>query len=468
MRVKKTAYTLVDKAISSGDVYSAAAVYGISDGRRRKLLENMVFSKRKELLRLASWEHTPTEVLQLLSDSEDAFVTLRLCKNPKTPSQALTDLYVKSFKGISKGINLTTPIAKHQHAVTNLLAIITHVNEDLETLKAISQNPSANGQLLMELLSYQPQDEKYKVFDKNIASNPSASSEALKVIYDRGDAYARAAVIAHANCPPLLLSDAESDSNVLVQRKVARKCVKLEVLANLVENKDTAVRCGVASNELSPQSLIKTLMDDSSFEVRRMLAKRCDLQVADIDRLMNDEDSWVRLWIARNKITPLRVLKVLSYDTCHEVRRAVASNPRCPVFLLETLAKDNNAWVRSAVAYQEKSPMRILVELAKESDIDVLSGVANNKHTPQNILEELVQSSEPDIRRGVILNRNARRTTLMPSLEDPYYLHRLMLVNNPMLNAMDKVQLCEDPDFNVRFAAYSWFAGLEKSTKTWV
>ncbi len=468
MRVKKTAYTLVDKAISSGDVYNTAAVYGISDGRRRKLLENMVFSKRRELLRLASWAHTPTEVLQMLSDSDDSFVMLRLCKNPKTPSEALTKLYVKSFKGSSKGINLTTHIAKHQHTLTNLLAIIIHVNEGLEILKAISQNPSANGQLLMELLSYSPQDEKYKVFDKSVASNPSASAEALKVIYDRGDAYTQAAVIAHANCPVLLLSLAESDSDVFVQRKLVCKCVKLDVLANLAENKDTAVRCGVASNELTPQSLIKKLMDDSSFEVRRRLAKRCDLQVADIERLMNDEDSWVRLWIARNKITPLRVLKVLSYDTCHEVRRAVASNPRCPVVLLEALAKDNNAWVRSAVAYQNKSPMRLLVDLAKESNIDVLSGVANNRHTPQSILQELALSSESDIRRGVILNRNARRTTLMPLLEDPYYLHRLMLVDNPMLNADDKLQLCEDPDFNVRFAAYSWFAGLEKSTKTWV
>lgn len=459
---------MVDKAISSGDVYSAAAVYGISDGRRRKLLESMVFSKRRELLRLASWEHTPTEVLQMLTDSDDPFVTLRLCKNPKTPSAALTELYVKSFKDISNGINLTTPIAKHQHTVTNLLAIITHVNEDLETLKAISQNPSANGQLLMELLSYPPQDEKYKVFDKNVASNPSASLEALKVIYDRGDSYARAAVITHANCPELLLSQAESDGDVFVQRKLARKCVKLDVLANLAENKDTAVRCGVALNALTPQSLIKKLMDDSNFEVKRRLAKRCDLQVADIDRLMNDEDSWVRLWIARNKTTRLKVLKVLSCDKSHEVRRAVASNPRCPVVLLEALAKDNNAWVRSAVAYQKKSPMRLLVELAKESDIDVLSGVANNKHTPQSILQELVHSSESDIRRGVILNRNARRTTLMPLLEDPYYLHRLMLVDNPMLSAVDKLQLCEDPDYNVRFAAYSWFAGLEKSTITWV
>lgn len=457
---------MVDKAIRSGDVYSAAAVYGISDGRRRKLLESTVFSKRRELLLLASWKYTPTEVLQMLSDSDDPFVKLRLCKNFNTPSEALTKLYVKSFKDSCKGVNLTIPIARHQHAVTNLLAIITDVNEDLETLKAISQNPSANGNLLRHLLSQQPQDEL--IIDKNVVSNPSAPAEALKVIYDRGDAYTRAAVIAHANCPEFLLSQAESDSDVFVQRKLARKCKKLDVLANLVENKDTAVRYGLASNNLLPQSLIKILMDDSSFEVRRRLARRSDLSVAAIDRLMNDEDSWVRLWIARNKITPLKVLKVLSYDSCYEVRRGVASNQRCPVVLLEALAKDKSAWVRSAVAYQYKSPKRLLVELAKEPNIDVLSGVANNKHTPQCILQELVLSSEPDIRRGVILNRNARRTTLMPLLEDPYYVHRLMLVDNPMLNAMDKLQLCEDPDFNVRFAAYSWFARLEKSTKTWV
>jgi hypothetical protein len=92
----------------------------------------------------------------------------------------------------------------------------------------------------------------------------------------------------------------------------------------------------------------------------------------------------------------------------------------------------------------------------------VLSGVAANAHTPQRILQELVVNPDADVRRGVILNPIAKRKTLLPLLEDAYYLHRLLLVGNPMLKEKDKCPLCEDPDFNVRFAAFKWFAGLNK------
>jgi hypothetical protein len=90
--------------------------------------------------------------------------------------------------------------------------------------------------------------------------------------------------------------------------------------------------------------------------------------------------------------------------------------------------------------------------------IDVLSGVANNPNTSQRLLKRLVASVEADVRRGVILNKSATRATLLPLLEDDYYLHRLMLVANHQLKDVDKWSLCFDPDCQVRFTAFRYFA----------
>ena len=84
--------------------------------------------------------------------------------------------------------------------------------------------------------------------------------------------------------------------------------------------------------------------------------------------------------------------------------------------------------------------------------------MANNPNTPQKILKKLTASGDADVRRGVILNRSATRKTLLPLLEDAYYLHRLMLVTNNKLKDTDKWHLCFDPDFRVRFTAFRYFS----------
>lgn len=468
----KTASALVNRAIKTSDVYCAAAVYGIATNKKRKVLEVIMFAKRRDALMLARWEHTPAAVLQALSENNagtvklDSAITLRLDKNPNTPAQALSNLYVEGINDSKKNTSLTLLIAQHQHTPANVLASIVQFDSSLENLKAVSRNPAVSEQVLRCLVGHQPNTELYKVFDKNVATNPSAPADVLTLIYMRGDAFSRAAVIAHTNCSQSLLEQAVNDNELLVQRQLARKCSQVVVLARMAMSKDTAVRCGVATNRHSPRALIGHLLSDTACAVRRAIAIRSDLSAASIKCLKNDADHWVRSWLARNPIVSRNDLKKLSADPCYEVRRAVARNPRCPIALLKVLAKDENAWARSAVAYQQNAPKRLMVALARELDIDVLSGVAANGHTPQRILQELVVNSEADVRRGVILNPKAKRKTLLPLLEDPYYLHRLLLVGNPMLKERDKWPLCEDPDFNVRFAAFKWFAGLNKMAES--
>jgi hypothetical protein len=150
----------------------------------------------------------------------------------------------------------------------------------------------------------------------------------------------------------------------------------------------------------------------------------------------------------------------LAQDKEHEVRRGVARNTRCPLSLLEKFAVDDSAWVRAAVAYQANANADLLVQLASDDDVDVLSGVASNSHTPKAILCVLNQHGDADVRRGVILNKAADRETLLPILQDAYYLHRMRLVWSKQLSLADKWSLHDDPDENVRFAVFKWFGDM--------
>ena len=177
--VFKTASALVNKAIQTNDIYCAAAVYGVATQKKRKVLEAVMFAKRRDVLMLARWEHTPAAVLLAISENKadgskldsavrlDNAVTLRLSKNPTTPAQALLNLYVESIKDNNKNTNLTMLIAQHHHTPANVLASIVQFDSILENLKAVSRNPTATEQVLRYLVNYQPNTKLHQVFDKD-------------------------------------------------------------------------------------------------------------------------------------------------------------------------------------------------------------------------------------------------------------------------------------------------------------
>jgi hypothetical protein len=456
MESSGSATALVNLALENGDAYSAAAVYMLADGECKEKLEFNMFDKRRNALLLARWEHTPASVLEALSSKSDGAITVRLDKNPNTSTLTLTKLYVDKSEAQK---NLTVLIAQHKHTSLGILKRIAQFEHDVASLLAVSKNVTADADVFIVLLRRFAVHPLLEALQKNIAENPSAPAELLESIYDKGDEYVRAAVIGHGNCSLYLLNKALQERSVLIQRQVAAdKRLSQDDMVRLSLSQDRLVRCALALNSSAPKQVVKRFVNDENELVRRAIASRHDLTTSSAMHLMEDHDVWVRQKLARNPIVPAWVMSQLAKDSHADVRRGVARNSRCPVALLKLLAVDEDYWVRSAVAYQHRSPKEVLKVLVEDTEVDVLSGVANNPKTPQNVLKKLATSIEPDIRRGVILNQSATRLTLLPLLEDAYYLHRLMLVTNPKLKDQDKRHLCLDPDLQVRFTAFRYFA----------
>jgi len=463
-----SAEMLVNLALKAGDPYSAAAVHVISAGKDKHKLEEIMFSKRRNALALARWEHTPASVLEALCGVSDEAIVVRLNRNQNTPTQAISKHYVDESQSSKSDSCLTVLVAQHRHTSPGILKNIAQFESDEASLLAVSKNFAANSEVLSMLLDRFESSSILEALQKNISEHPSTSSQLLEQLYGKGDVYVKTAVLGHANCPQRLIYQAVHEESILIQRQLAAdRRLSNEVISHLSLHQDKTVRCAVASNLSASLDVVKSLASDAGDVVRRAIASRSDLPVQSINRLMNDRDIWVRQKLARNPVVPYRFLANLSKDTQADVRRGVARNPRCSVKLLRVLAKDDDDWVRSAVAYQRRTPKDLLVGFAEETAVDVLSGVANNPNAPQRLLKKLTASEEADVRRGVILNQSATRLTLLPLLEDAYYLHRLMLVANNKLKDKDKLHLCFDPDFQVRFKAFRYFANRFIKSSSW-
>ncbi len=357
MKLPVTAVELVDIAIAVDDIYTAAAVFDIANHLQQQALERVMFTRRRDVLILASWEHTPAAVLQALTTSEDASVKLRLAKHQKVSNKSA-------------------------------------VKED--------------------------------------ASNVNITKYALE-----------------------LLKQAKDTS------------LPLAVLKTLAVDTHAAVRAKVAANTAFPAEDSAVFAQDESAAVRRALAARHDIDADIMRQLSVDSDDWVRQRLGRNPSLSLGIMQQLATDDVDEVRRAITRNKNCPIELLERLAKDRCAWVRAGVAYQVNASSDLMRELVADKDIDVLSGVASNPNTPASIQLSLAQHDDADVRRGVILNPKVERETLLPLLEDPYYLHRILLLGSSKLTASDKWSLHDDPDYRVRFLVFRWFADALKKHQSY-
>jgi len=131
----------------------------------------------------------------------------------------------------------------------------------------------------------------------------------------------------------------------------------VEVLTALAQDKDEAVREGVAGNASTPVEALTALAKDKNNWVRRLVAGNVSTPVEVVMVLAKDKDGYVREGLARNAASilaaesmeaPPSTLQLLARLPKTDIRLAVTRNPNTPAETLRALASDKVKKVRES------------------------------------------------------------------------------------------------------------------------
>jgi hypothetical protein len=439
---------LADWVIEKTDPYSALAIHPFVDNESRKKLERILFANSRLMYVFATVHYTPDSVLDILAAEFNEQLRIRVLKHPNTTARTLERV---CRDGCST--KMTVLIAVHPNTPVNVLEEIEW--QGLKKVRAaLCGNRNSPLSVINELLKNSSLQEK-----KLIARNPGLNVQVLEKLWNEGDEYLRAEVVAHSSCPESLIVKAIKSRHVIERQKLASNPVIGDVIRHrLLMDDEPRVRAAIVRNQEVSEDELQKLCDDPSEQVRRNEARRNGLSEPVIAQLARDDDIWVRRWLARNAATSKKDLEKLAIDEDENVRRSVARNTSCPRKLLSKLADDDSAWVRAGVALRSDISKETLLRLIDDQDIDVLSAIGRNPNTPVKVLKRIAKNSDHDVRRSVVLNEKVTAKVLELFIEDPYPLNRVILASRLKFNRQGVWQLANDPDDEVRFSAIRTFA----------
>jgi len=256
-------------------------------------------------------------------------------------------------------------------------------------------------------------------------------------------------------CSPvfIVLDDSRDASGVTQTAGAAGAAEKLtqQLIKQLYNHKEVAVRRAVAKNPNTPAATLAQLATDAARGVRLEVAKN-NTPAAALKQLATDADSAVRRGVARNTNTPAATLEQLATEADSYVRLAVAKNPNTPVATLEQLATDEDSDVRRGVA-KKLSTVATLEQLAIDEDCRVRWVVVKNSNTPAETLVQLATDEYSYVRLAVASSPNTPAVILKQLATDAHSGVRLEVAANPNTPAAALEQLATDADSGVRWAA---------------
>lgn len=314
MKPPTTAAELVNIALGVNDIYLAAAVFGLANHVQQQTLENVIFAKRRDALTLASWEHTPANVLQALSKSNEAAVQLRLANRHAANKQ---------------GMNYKKLINKK----TNHSSVTEHA------LKLVKQ-----------------------------AKDSDLSLSSFKTLVFGEDAAVRARVVANMALPAEYLAVFVTDRSVSVRRALAtRTDLDVHIMQQLSTDSDDWVRQRLGRNSALSLALMQQLAIDKVNEVRRAITRNKNCPIKLLEQLAKDKCAWVRAGVAYQANTSSHLMRRLATDSDIDVLSGVASNQNTPASILMKLTKHEDADVRRGVILNPKARRLTLKPLLQDA-----------------------------------------------------------------------------------------------------
>jgi len=207
------------------------------------------------------------------------------------------------------------------------------------------------------------------------------SDNLMDIFKNNSDAQIIKEVLTHEKCPKDLIQDIINGKlnklilsnysgiqspSVMLEFVAKRTDLSLEVIKKLIDKSSKELRQVLAENNNLDEELIEILSKDSEYSVRREIAQRRDLDSKIIENLINDKEDIVRSGIAQiQNLTENQILKLI---------------------------KDKDPDVRSYLALNQNVSINSLIPLAKDRNIDVLKNLCERKNLNEKILEVIINS----------------------------------------------------------------------------
>ena len=167
-----------------------------------------------------------------------------------------------------------------------------------------------------------------------------------------------------------------------------------------------------------PASVLWSLIDSPSREVRALIAVNPSADNAILDKLSSDPDTAVRQYVGANPNISRKTLKKLATDSERLVRSSVVSNPNWTADEIRQMHQDKNV-APSLIAKNPSAPPDVLKELTYGSDYNVLGNLARNPSIPPYVINRLASDSQPSIRLMLVDNKALPMSTLKRLANDP-------------------------------------------------
>ena len=350
------------------------------------------------------------DVIEILISNEVPVVLVSLSKNNALPKEIFLDLTEKLAKNADKDVRMRFCRWDWQRASSIEDQKFPFPEKFFEVL-AIDQSP----EIRLEIIKFPEIPEKIIVF-----------------LAKDSDSSVKASIAGNSKTPKNILDDLAKDKAITIRRNVASNPnASLEALQSLSKDKDKQIKIGILENPSAPESLkneifvafSKELKPDDiydlsrsshlSLEIVRNLAENTDEAIREnianyhqdrvdiLIQLSKDKSSDVRRKIASNEHSTLEILQVLSNDKNENVRANVVSNPNCSVDILEKLSKDESTYVVGCVISNSNTPIELIKKFVSHKDEDVRRSVAQNSRGDIEILKILVKDSDSYVRKTI-------------------------------------------------------------------
>ncbi len=181
-----------------------------------------------------------------------------------------------------------------------------------------------------------------------VARRNDISAETVRILSQDPDNRVRVNLAANASVDGPLLTDLANDNERSVVSAVAANSNTAVGLLGEIAARPRSPKGALAANPNTPASMLHLIVDDSTSAVRVAIAERADIPSDLAERLAADRSS-VRCALARNPSTPESVLAALSQDENAQVRTNVAENLSSSSQTLTALSLDPEESVRDAV-----------------------------------------------------------------------------------------------------------------------